>query len=70
MNYIDIIKTVAHNRRMGLETAIVGQNGDAIKYGFNIRDPKDLPDTPERCELIPWNNEVGIDGILAEFCQI
>jgi len=64
-----ILTEIAENINNGYETAVLGKNNIAVKYGFLIENETDLPDLPENCELVIWNNEE-IDNILNEFILI
>jgi hypothetical protein len=66
MNYDEIIEAIENNTTGGYETAILGNNGKAVKYGSLVSDICELPDKPENCNLVIWNNE-NIELVLCDY---
>lgn len=57
---------IAENSTGGCETAILGKNGKAVKYGSLISESNELPDKPNNCTLMVWNNS-NIDTVLKDY---
>ncbi len=60
-----LMNEIRENSLNGYETAILGRNNTAVKYGSLIAEESELPDLPQQCELIVWNNE-NIDAFLKD----
>lgn len=69
MTFEDLVQEIAENVSDGYETAILGKNMKAVKYGSLISEENDLPDTPENCCLRIWNNN-NIDNVLGSYKRI
>lgn len=67
--YEDIINEIAENSSNGYETAVIGYNGKAVKYGSLIGDKCEMPDKAKNCTLQIWNNE-NINDFLKDYTII
>lgn len=63
-NFEKILLDIKDNSNNGYETAILSDSANrAVKFGSLVSEISDLPDKPENCTLIVWNNE-NIDKLL------
>lgn len=58
---------IQKNKNEGYESAIISnKKNKAIKYGSLVQEENELPDEPQYCKLIIWNN-YNIETILEDF---
>jgi len=64
-----LLKEIDVNLTDGYETAVFSElSGIWVKYGSNIVNIDDLPDVPQRCKTLIWNND-NIDIVFSGYIR-